>query len=136
MEIKFRAKEISTKKWCKGHYILHQIILICSSIKEEMEETCEHYLVIPETLGQFTNINDSKGNEIYAGDIICDEQNRHWIVYTAPGGFCICRTDEWSSTNGNPIMASGLSEPQNVAFTEQSCIVIGNIFDNPELLGG
>jgi uncharacterized phage protein (TIGR01671 family) len=152
MEIKFRAKDADTGKWRYGYYVLHEKVTPCVIGEADKEDNEEHLLIFdgfsdwnlpkpwykcninPDTLGQYTNVKDSKKVEVYAGDILIDERGRYWIVYAAPGGFCVCRTTEWIETCGHPIMTSGLSELQNVAWTEQSCTVVGNIYDNPELI--
>lgn len=153
MDIKFRAKDRDNAKiWRYGYYVFHEKVTPCVIGEVERKENEEHLLVfdgfsdwnLPKpwykcdidenTLGQYVNINDKNNIEIYAGDILRDEQDRDWIVYAAPGGFCVCRVEEWIETNGNPIICTGLSELQNVAWTHESCEVIGNIYDNQELM--
>jgi uncharacterized phage protein (TIGR01671 family) len=149
IEIKFRAKDADTGKWQKGFYVYHETTMLCMATEKEIAETRQHLLVFdgccdwnmpmpwyqcnidPSTLGQYTNLHDSEGTEVYAQDILRDELNRYWIVYAAPGGFCICRTDEWVKTCGHPIMANGLSELQSCSWVSESCVVVGNIHDNP-----
>lgn len=152
MEIKFRAKDIDTGKWQYGYYVFHEKITPCVIDDYNKEENEEHLLIfdgfsdwnLPKpwykcdidksTICQYTNLKDKNGNEVYTGDIVVDEHNRDWLVFDAPGGFCVCRVEEWLQTKHNPIIYSGLSEPQNAAWTRQSCEVVGNIYDNHDYL--
>lgn len=81
------------------------------------------------TVGQYTGLHDKNGREIYEGDIV----NVHrvvlspgdkigWVEYTAQYGYSIrfgdrrCRQSDWANDDG------------------ANYEVIGNIFDNPELM--
>lgn len=151
MQVKFRAKDIDTGKWLYGFYVFHMKTLLCCATDKEVEENEEHLMIFDgccdwnlpmpwykadidhKTLGQFTNLRDVDNKDAYAGDIIIDELNRKWVISDAPGGFRVCRIKEYIFTGQNPIMENGLSEPQNAAWFEENCRIIGNIYDNPEL---
>lgn len=82
--------------------------------------------VDPDTVGQFTGIYDKNGTPVYEGDILgnhfFDEDNGHGVVTYNDGAFEI----------SNPI--------KTVTFHEnlwgKDVEIIGNIYDNPELIGG
>lgn len=153
MKIKFRAKDEDTGYWQFGYYVFHQKVTPCVGTTYDKDND-EHMLLFDgfsdwslprpwykcninsDTLGQFTNILDIDKNEIYVGDILKDKLDRCWIIFCAPGGFCVCNIEEWIETKGNPIVYSGLSELQNASWTTQNCKIIGNRYDNPELLTG
>lgn len=99
MEIKFRAKDRDNAKiWRYGYYVFHEKVTPCVIGEAERRENEEHLLVfdgfsdwnLPKpwykcdidenTLGQYVNINDKNNIEIYAGDILKDEQDRDWII--------------------------------------------------------
>ena len=88
----------------------------------------------PKTLGQFIGLKDCNGKKSYDGDIILDERKRWWVVYAAPGGFRVCTIKKFITTGENPIIENGLSEPQNAAWFKQLCTIVGNIYDNSELI--
>ncbi len=152
MEIKFRAKDTDSRKWLYGYYVFHMKTILCCATDEEVKENEEHLLIFDgccdwnlpmpwykadidhKTLGQFTNLQDANGKDVYDGDIVIDELNRKWVIYNAPGGFRFCREIEY--IDQNRIIENGLSEPQNAAWFKENCKIIGNIYDNPELLGG
>ena len=81
------------------------------------------YSVIPVTVGQFTGLLDKNGKKIFEGDIvdILTENEKIGVVAYEDGGFLVnadgfC-VDFHSNINGTDLE------------------VIGNIYDNPELLG-
>lgn len=104
----------------------------------------------PETLGQYTGLKDKNGTKIYEGDIVItekdwdiyDEENktyhRYVIKFTNEGiGSCGCCYETFSGSGfvGERVLESMTGE----IYTERchmdwGCEIIGNIYDNPELL--
>lgn len=70
------------------------------------------------TIGQFTGLHDEKGKEIYEGDIISNESYKGIVVYK----------------NGSFVLDLGKSCGCVYLFCLDSLLVVGNIFDNKELL--
>lgn len=99
-----------------GYYI--------QSIKEG--DNGERYLVQKDTIGQFTGLKDKKGKEIYEGDIcryVCGKSE--WIaeVVFYHGMFTF------------PVKEEPLGRYRYIHnILEHELEVIGNIYDNPELL--
>lgn len=70
------------------------------------------------TIGQFTGLHDKNGKEIYEGDIISNESYKGVVVYK----------------NGSFVLDLGKSCGCVYLFCLDSLLIIGNIYDNPELL--
>lgn len=138
-EIKFRGLEILTGDWVKGshvqtgtgtHFILPQN-LIADSIP--------NYHVDKETVGQYTGLKDKNSKEIYEGDIVVYSRvqytdcSRTVIEAMAPPvvGEVYYADSVWlglknSNSSGRILMPGTID---NGEFE-----IIGNIYENPELL--
>ena len=88
-----------------------------------MPRTMHAVEVIADTVGQYTGLTDRNGNKIFEGDIvnILTENEEIGIIVYEDGGF-IVRADKFSVDFINNINGTDVE-------------VIGNKYDNPELLG-
>lgn len=76
--------------------------------------------VIPETVGEYTNLTDKNGKKIFENDIVKIKGKTRYIFYGS-SGFRHTNYGEYADT-------------LEKVFTTEDCEVIGNIHDNPELL--
>ena len=127
-EILFRGKRKDNGEWETGSLI---IIRDGCSDKEVFiadKMTGYHTPVIPETVGQYTGLTDKNGRKIFEGDIIkgkVHEVNgyrvrRGVVEYHGVGFIMNLEPNSWY-------------DQKNIPF---DCEIIGNIYDNPELLEG
>ena len=136
-DILFRGKRKDNGEWVYGYYferkdtqgnIIESVIIedayeqITSGqryVRSNLGHECSR--VIPETVGQFTGLTDKYGKEIFEGDIV---EVVHEGVYK-------CRWDdgnlEFGLIDGKESFGMAYVSPFDIA-------VIGNIYDNPELL--
>lgn len=133
-EIKFRGKNKDIG-WVEGQvaYDLNEDTYIIREVEQDssygLEETMLFaimwYRVDKKTIGQYTGLKDKNGREIYEGDILKSMQwNDIYLVKYIGTAFYLCR-------KGN----KGFNKITTWNNAEKS-EVIGNITDNPELLGG
>lgn len=124
--IKFRGKDVFTDAWRYGDLVHNQKV---TTTGLEPRTMVGGYEVDPETVGQFTNLKDSKGNEVYEGDIVVCNSGNGIIVNTKyvcvvvfkHGSFCLRSVD---NTVTSSIMI-------HVDCGRLLCWeVIGNVFDN------
>lgn len=140
-EILFKAKRKDNGKWVEGcliidyvsgQYFIHQNGNSVNESQKIGEEGCLRFLVFeidPDTLSQYTGLTDKNGNKIWENDI-CDRKEKYpEIVVFNKGDWQL----DYSYVFGKEIHTDAC----NLGFyvCERKCVeVIGNIFNNPELL--
>lgn len=161
-QIKFRGKRIDNGEWVCGDLHTHDCteIIVHDGYRAE-----SYYPVDPDTVGQFTGLCDKNGNEIYEGDILRireydnelmtnfdDDTDRFELFtldeirgelmkeYITPviwdeGGFYF--SSEYNKPNyRNDMLFCCLFGDMRRSSTIFEIDIIGNIFDNPELMEG
>jgi len=133
-EIKFRAKNLARgHKWCYGSLITYPdgcADIHGLDIMRTGSGRIEFMQVNPETVGQFTEMKDKNGVEIYEGDILelvvtyqgkpVGEPRIRKVVWK-DSGLCIVNKH-------NDCVCERSFTCQEVEYR-----VIGNIYDNPDI---
>lgn len=131
-EILFKAKREDNGEWVEGYYrrIPCMGMLEHYIMPRNPKNRMEQYAIDPDTLCQYTGLTDKNGKKIWENDIV-----QAWSEGSNAIGKVIRRVD------GLYIMYPayqkkefwGVYPNKNGKTTVE---VIGNIFDNPELLEG
>nr|DAZ38662.1 MAG TPA: YopX protein [Caudoviricetes sp.] len=132
-EILFKAKRIDNGEWVEGYYLRDQYHIGGKDIifyrKDSDRFTVYTNIIDIETLCQFTGLYDKNGNKIWENDI-CDRKEKYPEVVKMTNG-------DWTLDYSYAIGRDYGNSYCNLGFyvNERKCVeVIGNIFDNPELL--
>lgn len=126
-EILFRGKSLKDNEWTEGYYCRYgwtgkekdYIIPDYASALYGVE-------VESNTLGQFTGLTDKNGVKIFEGDIVRYGDTIHKVVFEQRNGTA------YFGLVYSPIETLPFGHYQDLRQLE----VIGNIYDNPELIGG
>lgn len=131
--IKFRGKTHGNGKWYYGSLVYSDEInaAIYFQIGNGLVKRMDWVYVIPETVGQFTGLCDCNGNKIYEGDILKWDKDCLMYVVKFWDGMFYASVEECNDGifGGFPLYA--LTE-----YEDRKCKIVGNIYDNPELLKG
>lgn len=156
-EILFRAKDKDGAGWREGYYWRSQETTYC--FKEDYErnpDNTQHNLLFDqmtdwglpnkryrmdidlETLGQYTGILDAKGRRIFEGDIIQRDiwgeevvGEVTWMDMGSTGFFM--KVQEGAGSKFYPMGRGQFDDDDGDRCND---IVLGNIFDNPDLIRG
>lgn len=133
-EILFRGKTKIGGFWFEGAYAPENKIIIGyfevggHDPNEDLTD-CKSVIrkVLPETVGQYTGLIDKNGKKVFEGDIVsCSCGCPHEVIYVK----------EYAGTYGGGMPAFYLSDMNDGYAWIGSEEVIGNVYDNPELLEG
>ena len=133
----FKGKRIDNGEWVCGSYVYtfcEDKNIIAVGIKVEkhwiVEESGNMVWVDEDTICQCTGLKDKNGNLIWENDIV-----GFWDAYSTENGQaemdCIGKV-VWDDETISFQVTNRLSAESYEVLDE--CSVIGNIFDNPELL--
>lgn len=135
--IKFRGKRIDNGKWAIGDLRHHNDgsvtimtnLSVWSDNDDDVDAYGEELRVVPETVGQYAGIKDVHGVDIYEGDILVGHSDKKYIVLFG---------EEYGSFYTVPIDTHTTREELLLWFRVEyeHTPVIGNCWDNPELLKG
>ena len=114
-EIKFRGKCAETGQWVYGSYVDYPVPMI-----NDMEEFIE---VVPETIGQFTGRVETNCRGVYEGDIVEVFDTRDDLHFKGEVVFENCSF----AIRGRLVT--------HYRWMDYEVTHIGNVHDNPELLG-
>lgn len=167
-EIIFRGKKIDTKEWVYGN-----LVMVCNGetlkrypciVISYNHDAFDWHEVIPETVGQYTGVNDKNKDKIFEGDIIhykefqnigigdmTEEERCLFSLDELKGEKYVDRNTDVNWHECSFLIKSGSKEEYDDEDDYDCAIdilasnhynqspivesmVIGNIYDNPELL--
>lgn len=151
-EIEFRGQKCSDDKWVYGYYIEsktswrghnpHKSWIVSGAISNGgFFNILGRYAVKDDTVGQFTGLLDKNGKKIFEGDIVRKRdltfnlQYEGVVVYNSAIGCFRIHSESRGATMRMGFEASDVyNDGQCTVPVKYDYEVIGNIFDNPELI--
>ena len=118
-------------KWVYGGIFqgtgCYSVMYGCPDANDITGATLEKHVVYTDTVGQFTGLTDKNGTKIFEGDIVKDEYILGKVVYN---------TKQEDFDGAASFMIDDVDDGLQSYRFWNSVEVIGNIHDNPELIGG
>ena len=131
-EILFRGKDFSgviNHSWCFGSLDTTEDDRAIIIYLDRFGNKCQ-ILVNPETVGQYTGLKDKNGTKIFEGDIVDVLYDVNYIGVAAE------RIGVFHVVFHNGCFMKQKNGVRYHFIPSDKCTVIGNIYDNPELLEG
>ena len=141
-EILFRGKHVDSGEWLEGDLLRFPDGVFYITYPDESMPRKNAFMekINSETIGQYTGLTDKNGKKIFEGDVVkCTDETNDYsftavVMFGNPNGeynwgFQLKRI---KGANANTDILLWVEMVDTGAYIE----VIGNIHDNPELLGG
>lgn len=130
-EIKFRGYAIEkmvNSQWLYGFGVM-PIDYADGTVEYHLHTFNGTYEVVPRSIGQYTGLKDKKGKEIYEGDIYKYIIQVHYgAKYSEFECKDVVRYENGAFWVGDHLLIDALEN-------DDEAEIIGNIFDNPDLVG-
>ena len=137
-KILFRGKRKEDGEWAEGYFVYAKSDFDDETLREA--DISPHdtdrvykgeynvvYPCIPETVGQYTGVDDRNGKKIFENDIVLVYARGYHTVCTVAWAETVAHFQLWQ-VNTVP------GTPTALNLGNYDCEVIGNTIDNPELL--
>lgn len=126
--IKFRGKSKRTGEWLYGDLVrnVEGAFAIVPPFEMSLHNCCENYEVDKQTIGQFIGMTDKNENEIYDGDIIKTDDGLYISGYY--------KVSYDIDTTGFVCVGKDVHCHPGIIEEFSDIVVVGNIYDNKELL--
>lgn len=133
-EILFKAKRIDNGEWVEGSFVKAECLngISFDYVIIEVQATGKGYNIDENTLCQYTGLTDKNGNKIWENDIVEED----WGTYKGAVHFGLFENQVLKNMGFNIHWFMASSYRQDLPYWTDKIEVIGNIFDNPELLEG
>ena len=137
-EILFRGKRVDNGEWVYGYYAhlpsaagAADIIYVPASDPDDSNHTV---FVDPETIGQFTGLTDKNGVKIFEGDIVRFKHDGDFGEKIYYRNYAVEFINTYV-TYGLRLRNRSIHFPfKQGTASQHDAEVIGNIYDNPELI--
>lgn len=131
----YRGKRIDNGEWAYGYVakfrnVHNQVYTAILQIGDDETKECSVQDLVPvldDTICEYIGLTDDNGNKVFEGDILDDRDNMpHYVIVFDNGFFKVPSMSEYKKEDF-------YTETADEFFFSQSN-VIGNIYDNPDLL--
>ena len=133
-EILFKAKRIDNGKWAEGCLVIDHSRSKLFEYRIRPVESGALYAppINPETICQFTGLCDKNSNKIWENDIVLVTEN----VYSTVKFGLYHEASKSERTHQGFYLESmdNYYYREELGYWAKESVVVGNIFDNPELL--
>lgn len=133
-QIKFRAKSVSSNEWVEGYYYYNNVSHEHHIISDLADGEFHDWHVRPEAISQYANVTDCNDKKIFEGDILRNEVydwNNEKVGY---GYYEVYWEDAENGFHISPINETAEIEEIRKWHWLNDMEIVGNRFDNPELL--
>jgi hypothetical protein len=134
--MRFRAWDITNNKWAYvGFHLFGEVTIFGLLEQYNFENACKDL-----EFTQFVNLQDKCKEDLYVGDLFkCETDDMVYRIFAVDGGFAInTHVQRWQKDikDDYPFPLIPLSDEQTVSWIKGSCLKIGNIYENPEIIRG